>query len=88
MISDLVKKIPLRLGDLVTPLFTTRCWIEADSLRPEDGVLENGDFAIVVEARLLDWAGEPVPMIRALTRFGLVWLEARQGRAQFFLLTL
>jgi len=83
MISDLVKKIPLRLGDLVTPLFTTCCWNEADSLRPEGFDLESGDFAIVVEARLLDWAGKPVPMIRALTRFGLVWLETRDVRPIF-----
>ena len=80
MISDIIRKIPLRPGDLVTPLHTTCCWNEVDSLKPEDGVLENGDFAIVVEARLLDWAGEPVPMIRALTRFGLVWLETHHVR--------
>ena len=83
MISDIIRKIPLRPGDLVTPLHTTCCWNEADSLKPEDGVLENGDFAIVTETKLLDWAGEPVPMIRALTRFGLVWLETHHVRLIF-----
>lgn len=80
MISDLIRKPPLKLGDLVTPLHTTCCWIEADSLRPEDGVLENGDFAIVVEMQLINWASEPVAMIRTLTKFGLVWLETHHVR--------